>query len=401
MPITTGYVASSYLLPDPYFNGGDAVNTISYGGKTYRKHTFSTVGSATLSMVYAGIVNYAIVGGGGSGGGLYGGGGGAGALYTGSIGITSSQSIVVGSGGANVDQEGGYDGSSLTVADPGSLSTGQITVTTQTGLAPTIGGSVSLDGAAPANNALRHYTTERTIVSYNSVSGQLVISSGGVLGSYESGLIWTLDIKKQLRGRNGGVSSIGSLVSAAGGGGGGATKDVVISTPRTGGSGGGAGSDYTIAGSVSSGAASTGGGNAGGNSYGGGAGGGGGYGSVGANATSNENGANGGSGTALDILGTTYRLAAGGGGSTVFKEDASVGSGGLASGVKVGGDAGSVIYLSVSPYIIFPYAQPGVANTGSGGGGWGFGQSNGAPPGLLSSGAGGSGLVIVWYEVNV
>jgi hypothetical protein len=352
-------------------------------------------------MVYAGIVNYAIVGGGGSGGGLYGGGGGAGALYTGSIGITSSQSIVVGSGGANVDQEGGYDGSSLTVADPGSLSTGQITVTTQTGLAPTIGGSVSLDGAAPANNALRHYTTERTIVSYNSVSGQLVISSGGVLGSYESGLIWTLDIKKQLRGRNGGVSSIGSLVSAAGGGGGGATKDVVISTPRTGGSGGGAGSDYTIAGSVSSGAASTGGGNAGGNSYGGGAGGGGGYGSVGANATSNENGANGGSGTALDILGTTYRLAAGGGGSTVFKEDASVGSGGLASGVKVGGDAGSVIYLSVSPYIIFPYAQPGVANTGSGGGGWGFGQSNGAPPGLLSSGAGGSGLVMIWYEINV
>jgi len=392
MPITTGYVASSYLLPDPYFNGGDAVNTISYGGKTYRKHTFSTVGSSTLSMVYPGIVNYAIVGGGGSGGAWYGGGGGAGAFYTGSIGVSSSQTIVTGAGADNIGQQDGYGGSSFNISAPGALYTGSFNITVTTGLSPTIGGSVFL-------NNVDGGISDRTITSYNPTTGLMGISSGSVYGTYSTSQ-WSMTIFAQVRGKNGSLSSIGSLIVAAGGGGGGATKDVEISAARTGGSGGGSGAEpYTT--NVRSGAASTGGGNAGGSSYGAGAGGGGGYGSVGASATSSQSGANGGSGTSVGILGTTYRLAAGGGGSTVSGSGATNGLGGYVTGVKIGGDAGSVLPLSSPPYYTYSAAQPGVANTGSGGGGWGLGDPDGFPSGYLSSGAGGSGLVMIWYEINV
>jgi hypothetical protein len=386
MPITTGYVASSYLLPDPYFNGGDAVNTISYGGKTYRKHTFSSVGSSTLSMVYAGIVNYAIVGGGGSGGAFYGGGGGAGAFYTGTIGISSSQTVATGAGGGNVGQEDGYDQlGTFNITAPASLTNSSYTFTIPTGLSVIIGASLNIQSQNASIDS-------RTVTSYNSTTGTLVTSTGTYNGSTTAGS-WQLIVLGQRRGISGNPSSIGSLVVAPGGGGGGCSKDFEISAARTGGSGGGSGAEPFTA-NVRSGAASTGGGNSGGSSYGAGAGGGGGYGSVGASATSLENGANGGSGTSVDILGTTYRLAAGGGGSTSFSIGTANGSGGLVSGVKIGGDGGSVF----SP--TYSFAQPGVANTGSGGGGWGVGQG-GAPPGYNSSGAGGSGLVIIWYEINV
>lgn len=388
MPITTGYVASSYLLPDPYFNGGDAVNTISYGGKTYRKHTFSSVGSSTLSMVYPGIVNYAIVGGGGSGGGYQGGGGGAGALYTGTVGIPSSQAVATGAGGSNVGQYEGYSElGPFNITAPASLTNSSYTFTIPTGLSVIIGASLFI---ASQNATIDN----RTVTSYNSVTGALVTSTGTYNGFTTAGS-WTLTVYGQRRGISGNPSSIGSLVVAPGGGGGGCGKDYEISAPRTGGSGGGAGSEPGTT-NVRSGAASTGGGNAGGSSYGAGAGGGGGYGSAGANASSStQSGGNGGSGVSIDILGTTYRLAAGGGGSADPNGPGSLGDGGSVSGVKIGGDSGGL--YTATPLRV---AQPGVANTGSGGGGWGVGQF-GAPEGFNTSGAGGSGLVMIWYEISV
>jgi hypothetical protein len=203
MPITTGYVASSYLLPDPYFNGGDAVNTISYGGKTYRKHTFSSVGSSTLSMVYAGIVNYAIVGGGGSGGAFYGGGGGAGAFYTGTIGISSSQTVATGAGGGNVGQEDGYDQlGTFNITAPASLTNSSYTFTIPTGLSVIIGASLSIQSQNASIDS-------RTVTSYNSATGALVTSTGTYNGSTTAGS-WQLIVLGQRRGISGNPSSIGS-----------------------------------------------------------------------------------------------------------------------------------------------------------------------------------------------
>jgi hypothetical protein len=176
-----------------------------------------------------------------------------------------------------------------------------------------------------------------------------------------------------VRGGQGGNSIFGAI-NALGGGGGGAGGPNA-QTPNTGGSGGGGSG---TAGASSPGAAGTAGqGFAGGNgvvgaNYGGG--GGGGAGAVGLNGTTTA-GAAGGAGLASSITGVSVTYAGGGGGG--IATPGTVGGAGGAGGGGAG--AGSNVT-----------ATSGTANTGGGGGG---GYNNIFPS--PSSGAGGSGVVIL------
>jgi hypothetical protein len=190
-------------------------------------------------------------------------------------------------------------------------------------------------------------------------------------------------VTRGVRGNNGSNSTFAALTAAVGGGGGG---DYATPTGLSGGSGGGAGNRT---GSDVGGSATSGQGFAGGsttqyaNPYFGG--GGGGAGAVGTAGTSAGNG-NGGAGTnlvtnwgalsaALTATGTGVSgFIAGGGGAG---GDTTV----AASGGSGGGGAGSLTD-----------GVPGVANTGSGGQGTCY-------TAVYTSGAGGSGLVIVRYPV--
>lgn len=185
---------------------------------------------------------------------------------------------------------------------------------------------------------------------------------------------------------NQGSNSVFSTYTAAGGGGGAGEAAL----PAAGGSGGGGGG---LAGTSRPGAAgntpstSPSQGNAGGNGNDNGVGtafaggGGGGAGATGSNAPGTTTAGNGGVGTTNSITGTSVtRAAGGGGGAYQFGSTATAGTGGS----SIGGNGGRNGLN----------ATAGSTNTGSGGGGNGL-NSSGNLQG--SSGAGGSGVVIIKY----
>ena len=181
-------------------------------------------------------------------------------------------------------------------------------------------------------------------------------------------------------GSDGSASAFGSVSSVGGGGGGGVNTNG--SNGRGGGSGGGAGGDdgstvYT-GGAGTSGQGNTGGQTGTGSHAGGG--GGGGANATGGNGVGHQGG-NGGDGHVSAINGTSSHRAGGGGGGNGASASASSGGAG-------GGGAGAVRSSS--------NAVAGGTNTGGGGGG-------GADSNTVSERAGangGSGLVIVRYDVT-
>ena len=194
-----------------------------------------------------------------------------------------------------------------------------------------------------------------------------------------------------------GSNSVFSSVTALGGGGGGAEGG---GGANTGGSGGGAGYN------TNTGAAGTANqGYAGGNAIGGTCGGGGGAGGVGVSpASAGSYGGNGGSGVISTIDGTSYYYAGGGGGSG-WTSALGAGNGG-AGGGGGGGGAGSAYNLNPGTGNtqgrnnglngnIGSVGKGGNAGTNTGGGGGGAGESNAGYQ--STSGAGGSGIVIVRY----
>ena len=183
-------------------------------------------------------------------------------------------------------------------------------------------------------------------------------------------------------GGDGGNSAFGSIVS--GGGGGGAGVNNAGSNGRNGGSGGGAGGDdgstLFTGGSGTSGQGNNG-GNAGGSNSNAGGGGGGGAGAVGETAANGFAGGDGGTGVVNSINGSSAVWAGGGGGSVGAGGDKGLGGPG-------GGGAGAARNLS--------NAVAGISNTGGGGGG-------GADSNVTSQKAGangGSGIVIVRYDIT-
>lgn len=173
--------------------------------------------------------------------------------------------------------------------------------------------------------------------------------------------------------------------TAIGGGAGGSYIDGSVTNGRSGGSGGGAGATTTTG---SGGSGTSGQGNAGGSgvtSGTGATGGGGGAGEAGGNASSSGTGVsgNGGAGINWKSLGTFYAGGGGGGASTAPGNSATPGTGGSGGGANgrtsVGDGANGF---------------SGQVNTGGGGGGIGGNSSI-----SNSGGAGGSGIVIVRYQL--
>ncbi len=221
-------------------------------------------------------------------------------------------------------------------------------------------------------------TTSVTVQSYT-----ITIGAGGAAttGTESTGL-----------GNNGNPSSFNSITALGGGAGGGEGQ----STGATGASGGGGG--YS-AGSGGSGTQGYGGGNC----VGGVAGGGGGAGGAGTNGAT-PNGGKGGPGLLSTIDGNSYYYAGGGGGSgwtvTDYGGNGGTGGGGGAGGVNQtyknpgsGNTQGRNNGLNGN---IGANGKGGNAGANTGGGGGGAGETN---TGYQStSGAGGSGIVIIRYQ---
>lgn len=175
-----------------------------------------------------------------------------------------------------------------------------------------------------------------------------------------------------------GSNSVFSTITATGGGGGGGYTSAFYAS-KNGGSGGGG--PYAVTPSGGTGTANQ--GYAGGNGIAGSpndaGGGGGGAGAVGANATTSAAG-NGGNGVAVSITGSSVTYAGGGGGS--IYPAGTAGTGGS------GGGGNGVVGLSGS-------GSNGTANTGGGGGS----SASGNVPPTVNGGNGGSGIVVIRYEV--
>jgi hypothetical protein len=175
-------------------------------------------------------------------------------------------------------------------------------------------------------------------------------------------------------GSDGNNSVFSTITSTAGGGGGSVGASLTPRSGRTGGSGGGAGGQGNELGTIGSGTANQ--GNNGGScgSSSGGGGGGGGASTVGGNGGSGLSGAGGagGSGVATSITGSSVTRGGGGGGSA---ENGSAGTGGAGGGGAGGSGLGGA-------------GTAGTVNAGGGGG-----------AGYAARGSGGSGIVIIRYEM--
>ena len=97
------YLRELDTLPSQFCRAtGGTETVISQGGKFYRVHTFTDVGTSSLTFTRGGFVEYLIVGGGGGGGsrsGVSGGGGAGGLIFKNSLLSPSNYSIFVGAGG--------------------------------------------------------------------------------------------------------------------------------------------------------------------------------------------------------------------------------------------------------------------------------------------------------------
>jgi hypothetical protein len=227
------------------------------------------------------------------------------------------------------------------------------------------GGGANMGGGGGAGGYLESSTSLTASTNYT-----VTVGAGGASSTSATG-----------QGGSGNNSIFGSITATGGGGGGGNQG----ASGANGGSGGGGGS-------AGIGIGTTGQGNNGGSAsyvypqYGGG--GGGGAGAAGTNGTGTKAG-NGGVGTASSITGTSVTRAGGGGGGYLDNFGAVLADG--ADGGAGGGGAGGVS----SDTTALRAASSGTANTGGGGGGGGW--LTGSPPGNGTSGAGGSGIIIVRY----
>ena len=243
------------------------------------------------------------------------------------------------------------------------------------------GGNSGGAGGGGAGGLL--YFSSQSVSSATNV----IVGAGGPAVATTGGIAYN--------GNTGNDSQFGALTLVKGGGygGGGRLNNLTYSVGGTGGSGGGAGR-WSDSGTVNGGAATSGQGNAGGNSSttggGRGSGGGGGAGAAGTNGvnTTNNDGA-GGAGVntystwaTATSTGVSGYYAGGGGGSSVYTSNGTGGAGG-------GGAGGTAATAS---------AQSGTSGTyGTGGGGGGMGGGDASV--LKTSGAGGSGIVIIRYAM--
>jgi hypothetical protein len=229
------------------------------------------------------------------------------------------------------------------------------------------GGAGGYRNSTGSENSGRNSSTESKL-SLGVANYTVTIGAGGAGGPINS---------NGDRGVQGSSTVFGSITSIGGGYGGGDANRA----GGAGGSGGGAARNNTTEGAGTAGQGFNGGDGSGGNEGGGG----GGAGQVGGTAIqSPPRGGNGGNGLASSITGSSVTRAGGGGGGAESPSDDVGGIGGTGGGGK-GGQAGSVGSVPTA----------GTVNTGSGGGGSGDWNTGGNHTGK----AGGSGIVIVRYQL--
>ena len=149
---------------------GGSVSSLTVGNDIYAIHSFTSVGSATLSVSIAGnattgsnTIEYMVIGGGGSGGSDMGGGGGAGGYLAGTFtAAATTYNIVVGAGGSGnnsgVGNRRGWEGGNSSL----------------------IGGSTSLTAFGGGGGASNHDRGNNPAGGVN--NGQTVGSGGGASG---------------------------------------------------------------------------------------------------------------------------------------------------------------------------------------------------------------------------
>lgn len=244
------------------------------------------------------------------------------------------------------------------------------------------GGNAGGAGGGGAGGLLVHTSQSLTVQNYT-----VTVGAGGAGVSLTGG--------DGLKGNNGSNSQFGSLTASVGGGAGGGARsgDKTTYAPgNSGGSGGGSSQWNATGADIPGGTATSGQGNNGGAL-------------TGLNGTS-RGGAGGGGASAVGASVAVYGAGAGGAGSSAYSSWASATNTGV-SGSYAGGGGGSAVAIAggsggsggggagLSGSVNSGTAVSGTANTGSGGGGAG-----GADSGQLrTSGAGGSGIVIVRYAV--
>lgn len=248
------YTDSSGLNPrsSPAYPGG------------YTVHTFTTPGSATLSIPTARTVEYLVIAGGGAGGGNNnGGGGGAGGYLTGSVAVSAgNKTVTVGAGGigSSAATTGANGGNSVfdTVTATGGGGGGSGT-SVSNGATGGSGGGGNYLGAGGARTAS---PVQGNIGAAGVPSGAYPGGGGGGAGaagsSNQGGAGLTSSITGVAVTRGGGGSggwNYGGTAGGAGGGGKGAGSDGAASsgTANTGGGGGGDIPGYPIGGSGGSG----------------------------------------------------------------------------------------------------------------------------------------------------
>ncbi len=258
--------------------------------------------------------------------------------FTPPTGVTNVRVLVVGGGASGGAQHGGGG------AGGGVIENSSYTVTPGTPVSITVGiGGAAVSTASTAGN-----------VGADSIFGTITAGGGGTGGAgYNTGAN---------TGGNGRATN-----GSGGGGGGGRTAGVGGTGNGTGGNGGTG---------TSSGLAGNGGG-------GGGAGGAGGNATGSGGASDTNNGGAGGTGLASTIAGSSVLYGAGGGGGRWGATSAA--NVGGAGGSSCGGNGGGFADAGVTS---------GLANRGCGGGGYGDGNT---PAVNTTSGAGGSGVVIVRF----
>lgn len=244
----------------PKATGGDVIDTDG----TYWYHIFRSSGTFTPAVALT--CDYLVVAGGAGAGSRNGGGGGAGGYLTGTLGVSTAQTVTIGAGGAGATSSAGANGGL------GTDSTFATITSTRGGsgggenAAGATGGS---GGGGGANAAAGAGTSLQGNAGGAGASG----TGGGGGGAGATGGAGNPTGFVGGAGGNGTASSItGTSVTRAGGGGGGALTTGGSAGTGGGGAGGG-GANNGVAGTANTGGGGGGGGASGGTGYAGGNGG--------------------------------------------------------------------------------------------------------------------------------
>lgn len=252
----TGYSADGTFTTGAVSGDGSGgtITDITVGPTNYRVHRFTSSGTFVAPTAGVSSVEYVVVGGGG-GGSRYGGGG-AGGFRSGSLAVSSGQSIpvTVGGGGAGTNGTGAAtDGSNSIFSSITSLGGGGAGGD-YTGAPPGAGCGPAARTGGSGGGGGAAYTTGECYVTHVGAAG-----TGGQGSNGGNGAPATGNVPQLHGGGGGGASAVGAAGTAATGGAGGAGTASSITGSSVNYAGGGGGSGQTAGGNGGSGGGGNGG----------------------------------------------------------------------------------------------------------------------------------------------